>query len=81
MQTPSSSCSSSPPSTFRSPCCRAGSTRSRPGPITYLLEAGRGFLSGNHDVVLLAFACGVGLGALFLVWAVLGLRRAERAAG
>ena len=50
-------------------------------PITYLLEAGRGFLSGNHDVVLLAFACGVGLGALFLVWAVLGLRRAERAAG
>jgi ABC-2 type transport system permease protein len=50
-------------------------------PITYLLEAGRGFLSGNHDVVLIAFACGVGLGALFLVWAVLGLRRAERAAG
>ena len=50
-------------------------------PITYLLEAGRGFLSGNHDVILLAFACGVGLGAFFLIWAVRGLRRAERAAG
>jgi ABC-2 type transport system permease protein len=50
-------------------------------PITYLLEAGRGFLSGNHDVVLLAFACGVGLGVFFLIWAVRGLRRAERAAG
>ena len=48
-------------------------------PITYLLEAGRGFLSGNHDVILIAFACGVGLGALVLVWAVSGLRRAERA--
>jgi ABC-2 type transport system permease protein len=50
-------------------------------PITYLLEAGRGFLSGNHDVILIAFACGVGLGALFLIWAVSGLKRAERAAG
>ena len=50
-------------------------------PITYLLEAGRGFLSGNHDVILIAFACGVGLGALFLIWAISGLKRAERAAG
>jgi ABC-2 type transport system permease protein len=50
-------------------------------PITYLLESGRGFLSGDHDVILIAFACGVGLGALFLVWAIGGLRRAERAAG
>ena len=29
-------------------------------PITYLLESGRGFLSGKPSVVLLAFACGAG---------------------
>lgn len=50
-------------------------------PITYLLEAGRGFLSGNPEQVLLAFACGAGLIALFLIWAFRGLKRAERAAG
>ncbi len=50
-------------------------------PITYMLEAGRGFLSGNPDQVLLAFACGAGLIAFFLVWAFRGLKRAERAAG
>jgi ABC-2 type transport system permease protein len=48
-------------------------------PITYLLESGRGFLSGNPDKVLLAFACGAGLIAFFFVWAFRGLRRAERA--
>jgi ABC-type multidrug transport system permease subunit len=48
-------------------------------PITYLLEAGRGFLSGNPDQVLLAFACGAGLVAFFLIWAFRGLKRAERA--
>jgi ABC-2 type transport system permease protein len=49
-------------------------------PITYLLESGRGFLSGNPDKVLLAFACGAALIAFFLIWAFRGLRRAERAA-
>jgi ABC-2 type transport system permease protein len=50
-------------------------------PITYLLEAGRGFLSGNPVNVMLAFASGLGLAAFFGLWAVRGLRRAERAAG
>ena len=50
-------------------------------PITYLLESGRGFLAGNPEQVLLAFACGAGLIAVFLVWAFRGLRRAERATG
>jgi ABC-2 type transport system permease protein len=49
-------------------------------PITYLLEAGRGFLSGNPVNVMLAFACGLGLAAFFGLWAFRGLRRAERAA-
>jgi ABC-2 type transport system permease protein len=52
----------------------------RANPITYLLEAGRGFLSGNPVNVLVAFACGVGLATFFLVWAFRGLRKAERAA-
>jgi ABC-type multidrug transport system permease subunit len=50
-------------------------------PVTYLLEAGRGFLAGNPEQVLLAFACGAGLVAFFLIWAFRGLKRAERAAG
>jgi ABC-2 type transport system permease protein len=48
-------------------------------PITYLLEAGRGFLSGSPTEVLLAFTCGLGLIGVFLLWSYLGLRRAERA--
>lgn len=49
-------------------------------PLTAIVEAGRGFISGRPDHVAIAFACGVGLVALFLVWAVGGLRRAERGA-
>jgi ABC-2 type transport system permease protein len=48
-------------------------------PATALLEAGRGFISGNPTVVALAFAVGVGLLALFGLWARGGLRRAEAA--
>jgi ABC-2 type transport system permease protein len=47
-------------------------------PLTAVLTAGRGFISGQPTDVLLGFVCGMGLGALFAVWAVRGLRRAER---
>ncbi len=47
-------------------------------PATALLEAGRGFISGQPDVVAVAFACGAGLVAAMAVFAVRGLRRAER---
>jgi ABC-2 type transport system permease protein len=47
-------------------------------PATALLEAGRGFLSGRPDVVALAYLSGFALVAVALVWALTGLRRAER---
>jgi ABC-2 type transport system permease protein len=47
-------------------------------PATALLEAGRGFISGQPDVVRLAYLAGFGLVALGLVWALTGLRKAER---
>jgi ABC-2 type transport system permease protein len=47
-------------------------------PATALLEAGRGFLSGQPDVVGLAYLSGLALVALALTWALTGLRRAER---
>ena len=47
-------------------------------PATALLEAGRGFLSGQPAVVGLAYLAGVGLVALGGVWGLTGLRRAER---
>jgi ABC-2 type transport system permease protein len=46
-------------------------------PATAFLEAGRGLISGVHDHTLLAFACALGLIALFGVWMVAGLRNAE----
>jgi ABC-2 type transport system permease protein len=48
-------------------------------PVTALLEAGRGFISGEPVVVALAFACAVALPVLFGLWARGGLRRAEAA--
>ena len=48
-------------------------------PITPLLEAGRGFISGRPELTLAAFAIAVGLIAGFAAWAVRGLRRAEAA--
>jgi ABC-2 type transport system permease protein len=48
-------------------------------PVTALLEAGRGFISGEPVVVALAFAIAVTLPVLFALWANGGLRRAEAA--
>jgi ABC-2 type transport system permease protein len=49
-------------------------------PVTRLLETGRGFIAGEPTVVLGAFALALGLAAVFCVWAVRGMRSAERSA-
>jgi ABC-2 type transport system permease protein len=49
-------------------------------PVTVLLEAGRGFVSGQPVKVGLAFAIAAGLATVFSVWAIRGLRSAESAA-
>jgi ABC-2 type transport system permease protein len=49
-------------------------------PATAFLEAGRGLISGVHDHTGLAFACALGLIALFSVWLLTGLRNAETSA-
>jgi ABC-2 type transport system permease protein len=54
-------------------------TVARFNPITYVLEAARGFLSGVPTEVGLAFGLAAALIAAFAVWAVRGLRRAETA--
>jgi ABC-2 type transport system permease protein len=51
----------------------------RVNPITPLLEAGRGLISGSPDKTLLAFGIVLALIAFFAVWAVRGLARAEAA--
>jgi ABC-2 type transport system permease protein len=51
----------------------------RVNPLTFLLEAGRGFVEGEPTQVGAAFGVSAGLVALFAVWARTGLRRAERA--
>jgi ABC-2 type transport system permease protein len=48
-------------------------------PVTALLEAGRGFISGEPTTVVLAFVIGATLPVLFALWARGGLRRAEAA--
>ena len=48
-------------------------------PVTPVIEAGRGFISGARTEVLRSFLVMIGLGVLFLVWAIRGLRRAEAA--
>jgi ABC-2 type transport system permease protein len=48
-------------------------------PVTALLEAGRGFISGEPAQVALAFAIAVVLPVLFALWARGGLKRAEAA--
>jgi ABC-2 type transport system permease protein len=47
-------------------------------PVTALVEAGRGFISGQPDVVGLAYVAGAALTAVALVWSLTGLVRAER---
>ncbi|HEX6753224.1 MAG TPA: ABC transporter permease [Solirubrobacterales bacterium] len=48
-------------------------------PVTALLEAGRGFISGEPVVVALAFTIAFTLPILFALWAHGGLKRAEAA--
>ena len=48
-------------------------------PITALLEAGRGLISGQPELTFAAFAIAVGLIVGFAFWALGGLRRAEAA--
>jgi ABC-2 type transport system permease protein len=48
-------------------------------PLTALLEAGRGFISGEPTTVAVAFAAVLGLALLFMLWARGGLRSAEEA--
>ena len=50
-------------------------------PVTYLLESGRGFISGDPVYVGLAFGAALGLGALLALWALHGMRKAEAAGG
>ena len=47
-------------------------------PLTAVIEAGRGFLSGQPETVGLAYLAGFGLVALGIFWAFTGLRSAER---
>jgi ABC-2 type transport system permease protein len=48
-------------------------------PITFLLEAGRGFIDGRPTEVATAFGVSAALLAVFALWARTGLTRAERA--
>jgi ABC-2 type transport system permease protein len=48
-------------------------------PMTALLEAGRGLISGEPELTLAAFAIAVGLILGFSLWALRGLRSAEAA--
>jgi ABC-2 type transport system permease protein len=48
-------------------------------PVTALLEAGRGFISGDPTLVALAFATALALAGLLTLWARGGMRRAEAA--
>jgi ABC-2 type transport system permease protein len=48
-------------------------------PATAFLEAGRGLISGVHSHTAIAFVAAAVLVALFGVWALRGLRSAERA--
>jgi ABC-type multidrug transport system permease subunit len=48
-------------------------------PVTHLLEAGRSLVAGSPSDVALAFAIAAGLAVLLSLWALRGLRAAERA--
>jgi ABC-type multidrug transport system permease subunit len=51
----------------------------RLNPLTFILEAGRGFIQGEPTQVALAFGLALGLFVIFAVWARTGLRAAENA--
>src|SRR5262249_44055151 len=48
-------------------------------PVTFFLTSGRGFVSGDPTEVVRATAIAFGLAGALLVWALRGLRAAERA--
>jgi ABC-2 type transport system permease protein len=48
-------------------------------PLTRVLEAGRGLISGEPTQVAIAFVVAVALAVVFSAWAVRGLRKAEAA--
>ncbi len=48
-------------------------------PMTFILEAGRGFVAGEPTGATFAFGVGVSLVLLLVPWALFGLRRAEKA--
>jgi len=50
-------------------------------PVSALLEAGRGFISGEPTTVGLAFGLAGALAAALVLWALRGLRKAETAGG
>jgi ABC-2 type transport system permease protein len=54
-------------------------TAARLNPFTAILEAARGFLAGNPTNVIPAFAISLALILVLTLWAVYGLRRAEKA--
>jgi ABC-2 type transport system permease protein len=53
----------------------------RGNPVTYFLEAGRSFVSGNAVHAGLAYGAAFGLAAFFAIWAMRGLRKAEAVGG
>jgi ABC-2 type transport system permease protein len=48
-------------------------------PLTRVLEAGRGFISGEPTEVVAAFGAALAMGLLLALWALRGLRSAESA--
>ena len=48
-------------------------------PVTYVMEAGRSLLAGQPTEVAIAYAVALGMIAVFTLWGVRGLRRAEAA--
>ena len=49
----------------------------RVNPVTPIIEAARGFVAGTPTQVFSAFTLSAGLAALFCLWAIRGLRKAE----
>jgi ABC-2 type transport system permease protein len=56
-------------------------TIARLNPVTLMLEAGRSLMAGAPEHLFGAFGAALALAALFSLWAVRGLRRAEAAGG
>jgi len=54
-------------------------TVARLNPFTIILESARGFLAGEPSSSLAAYLIGLALVAVFTLWALYGLRRAEKA--